>query len=127
MRPGPHTTIWTAARFYTPLILIFASTLLLVRAPGTGVGLAAGFACVLALMVHALVYGSDAARVAAPPGLMRGIAALGLIAAFVGVAAPRLALAAQLAEAGAFLATAASGALILSALFGRAPTMRDEP
>ena len=126
MRQAPHVTLSAAARFYTPLIVLFASTLLVVNTPGAGIGVVAGFAFALALVLHVLVFGSDAARIAAPPGAMRVLAALGLVVAFIGAAAPGLPLASQLSDAGSFLVTTTASALILTVIVGRAPTMRDE-
>src|SRR6185503_6876359 len=103
MRQAPHVTLSAAARFYTPLMVLFASTLLVVGAPGSAVGVMAGFALALALLVHVLVFGSDAAHMAASPVAMRVLLAAGLVVAFVGAAAPGLPFAAQLSEAGAFL------------------------
>lgn len=121
-----HVTLSAFARFYTPLIVLFACTILAVTAPGQGVGVIAGFAFALALAVHILVFGADAARAGASPAAMRTLLSLGLIAAFIGVGIPGLPIALQLAEAGAFMSTAACAALILTVLVGRAPTMRDE-
>jgi hypothetical protein len=126
MKGGAHTVLAAAARFYTPLIVLFALTLLIARPAGGGVGLLSGFAFVLALMAHALVFGAGAARAAAPPLLMRLLAALGLAAAALASAAPRMLFARELAEAGLFVLSAAGGALVIAVLFGRAPTMRDQ-
>jgi multisubunit Na+/H+ antiporter MnhB subunit len=121
-----HTVLAAAARLYTPLIVLFALTLLIVRPAGGGVGLPGGFAFVLALIVHALVFGASAARAAAPAFLMRLLVALGLAAATFGAMVPRVLFARELIEAGLFAVTAAGGALVITALFGRAPTMRDQ-
>jgi hypothetical protein len=126
MREGAHTVLAAAARFYTPLIVLFALTLLVMRPAGGGVGLIAGLAFVLAWIAHALVFGAGAARAATPPWLMRALAALGLIAAALGATEPRVMFARELVEGGLFAVTAAGGALIVTALFGRAPTMREQ-
>jgi hypothetical protein len=123
---GDHAVLAAAARFYTPLIVLFALTLLVVRPAGTGVGLIAGLALVLALMVHALVFGATAARAAAPAFLTRLLMALGLAAAMFGATVPRALFARELIEAGLFVVTSAGGALVITVLFGRAPTMRDQ-
>jgi len=122
---GAHIVLAAAARFYTPLIILFALSLLIVRPAGSGIGFVAGAAFVLALIVHALAFGAEAARAASPPLLTRLIAALGLGIAAAGATMPLL-FARELAEAGVFLATAAGGALVVTVLFGRAPTMRDQ-
>jgi multicomponent Na+:H+ antiporter subunit B len=126
MKDGAHTVLAAAARFYTPLVVLLALTLLVVRPAGTGVGLPTGFCLVLALIVHALVFGASAARAAAPAFLMRLLVALGLAAATIGATAPRILFARELIEAGLFVVTAAGGALVIAVLFGRAPTMRDQ-
>ena len=125
MKEGAHTVLAAAARFYTPLIVLFALTLLVVRPAGSAVGLVASLAFLLALIVHALVFGAAAARAAAPPFLMRLIAAIGLAAATFGAVAPGAMFAREFIEAGSFAVTAAGGALVITVLFGRAPTMRD--
>jgi hypothetical protein len=72
------------------------------------------------------VFGASAARAAAPAFLMRLLVALGLAAATFGAMVPRVLFARELIEAGLFAVTAAGGALVITALFGRAPTMRDQ-
>lgn len=126
MKEGAHTVLAAASRFYTPLIALFALSLLVVPPPGSGVGLVAGLAFLLAPVLHALVFGASAARTAAAPLLLRAVAALGLVAAVLGWAAPRMMFARELVEAGLFAVTAAGGMLAIGVLFGRAPTMRDE-
>lgn len=126
MKASANVVLGAAARFYTPLITLFAAILLIGRAAGTGVGFISGLAFTMALAVHALVFGLDAARAALPPIATRLILAVGLVAAFLGVALPRWAFAPQLTEAGLFAVTAAGCGLLLLVLIGRAPTMRDE-
>lgn len=126
MKDGAHTVLATAARFYAPLIVLFALSLLIVRPAGAGVGLVAGLGFVLVLMLHALVFGAGAARAAAHPFLMRTLLALGLALVVFGATVPRLIFGRELIEAGLFAVTAAGGALVGMALFGRAPTMRDQ-
>lgn len=125
MKEGAHAVLAAAARFYAPLIVLFALTLLAMRPAGSGVGFLSGLAFLLAVVVHALVFGAGASRAAMPPVLMRLLASCGLIAAAVAVGAPGVMFARELLEAGAFVATAAGGALMVVVLFGRAPTMRD--
>jgi multisubunit Na+/H+ antiporter MnhB subunit len=126
MKPGANFFVVTVARFYTPLIVLFALSLLAVRAPAGGVGFVAGLAGALALVVHALVFGADAARKAVPPALARALLAVGLIAAAAGAGAPRWPFAPQVLEAGLFAVTVAAVSLVLAVLIGRAPTLRDE-
>ena len=125
MKPGSHIVLVSAARLYTPLILLFALSLASARAPGSGVGVLAGMAFALALMLHALVFGVAALRAAFPPAAMRLVLAAGAAAALAGAALPRWLYAAQAIEAGVALATAAAASLIVAVLFGRAPTLRD--
>jgi hypothetical protein len=126
MRDGANVVLAAAARFYTPLIVLFALILLITRPADAGVGLIAGLAFVLALSAHALVFGASAARVAAPPWLMRMLVAGGLVSAVMGASAPRILFASELVEGGLFVVTTAGGALLIVVLFGRAPTMRDQ-
>lgn len=126
MRAGAHVVLRAAAKLHTPLIVLLALSLFVVRAPGGGVGLVAGLAFALALILHALVFGAAAARRAAPPMLARALVGLGLIAAVLGVAAPRLLYAPQIVEAGLFAVTAGALSLVIAVLVGRAPTLRDE-
>lgn len=126
MRPGAHIVLLNAARFYAPLIALLAGVLLVTRTPGEGVGFVAGLVFAGALSLHVLVFGAIAARAALPPFVARILLCAALIAAVLGVAAPRLPLAAQMAEAGLFAATAAGAALLLTVLIARAPTLRGE-
>jgi multicomponent Na+:H+ antiporter subunit B len=126
MKTVSHVVLSAAARFYVPLILLFAAVLLLTKTAGAGVGFCAGLAFALALLLHALVFGLEAARAALPPMLTRLVVAAGAVATFVGVALPGLPFASQLAEAGLFAVTAAGSGLLFLVLIGRAPTMRDE-
>lgn len=126
MKPGAHIILLSAARFYTPLIVLAALALLLLRDAGTGAGFIAGLVFAAALAAHLLVFGAAAARRAFPSTLARVLAALGLIATLVGAAGPRLAFASQLVEGGLFALTVAGVALVLTVIVGRAPTLRDE-
>lgn len=116
----------SAARFYTPLMALFALSILVLAAPGAGAGFAAGLACASAFALHLVVFGAAAARAAAPPALMRTLMTLGVAASVGAAAAPGWSLAPQAMEAGLFAVTASAGSLALSALAGRAPSLRDE-
>ena len=87
---GMSVVLGAAARFYAPLIAMFAAILLMTRAPGAGVGVSAGVALALALALHALVFGIDAARTALPPLTTRLIAAVGLLFVVAGAGMPRM-------------------------------------
>lgn len=126
MKFGPQLSVRAAARSYTPLIAFFAIVLLSAHPAGSGIGLIAGFAFALLIALHVLTYGVSAARAAAPPWLMRPLAAMGLLAALFGVGAPMFPYAARLAEAGLFITTAAGSSLALCVLIGRAPTLLDD-
>jgi len=125
MSAPPRSLLGARARFYVPIILVLAG-LLLARAPGAGIGFAAGCVVGIALVVQVMALGAGAARRALPPLLMRATLALGLLLVLTGVGLPLLTFANVLTEAGAFLATCAALALILLAIAGRAPTMRGE-
>lgn len=124
MRIGAQAVATASARFYAPLIMLFAATMLLHEPPGMGVGFVAGLAFSLALVLHMLVLGAEAARNAFPPWLARAALAIGLVISVIAVGVPGLAWAPRLVEAGAFTTTAAASALIVTALTGRAPAMR---
>jgi multisubunit Na+/H+ antiporter MnhB subunit len=125
MKAGAHIVLGAAARFYAPLIALFALVLLADRPPGGGIGFVAGLAFGLVPVLHALVFGAAAARQALPPVLARSLLALGVIAAVAGAGLPQLGYAPQLIEGGAFCATIAASALLVQVTFGRAPTLRD--
>lgn len=125
MRVPSQPILAHAARLYAPLALVFALSILGVRAPGDGVGILAGMAFSLAIVVHALVFGADASRRALPPALVLTLLGLGLIAVCVSAGLPGVAMAPQLAEAGAFLTTAAALALVFAVFFGRVQALKD--
>ena len=125
MKLGTHVIVAAAARFFAPLMALFALALLAGAPPGGGVGFVAGLAFGLVLLLHALTFGAAAARDAYPTPLARLTLASGVVAACVGAGAPGFAYAGQVIEAGAFAATIAACALLLQVLFGRAPTLRD--
>lgn len=126
MMRSAQIVLLSAARFYTPLIALFAGALLAVYAPGAGVGFAAGAAFALALTLHTIAFGAQAARAALPPAIARVLASLGLVASIAAAGAPGWAWAAQAMETGLFAVMAGGFALILAALTGRAPSLRDE-
>ncbi len=127
MRVASQPILAFAARLYAPLIVVFALSLLAVRAPGEGVGFIAGAAFALALIVQALAFGAGAARRALPPALGLLLLALGLGATAVAAGLPELAIAPHLMEAGAFVLTAAGIGLVVIVAFARAPTLKDAP
>lgn len=120
-----YPVLLTAARTFTPAIALFAFSLLALQPAGSGVSLAAGLGVALVVALHALTFGVEAACAAAPPWLLRVLAAAGFALAGVAAGLPRLPFAPQLMEAGAFAAVAAGVSLVALALFGRAPSLRD--
>jgi multisubunit Na+/H+ antiporter MnhB subunit len=126
MMRSAQIVLLSAARFYTPLIALFAFSLLALYAPGAGVGFVAGLAFALTLTLHVIAFGAAAARAAAPPIVARLVLTLGLIASVAAAAAPGWAWSARAMEAGLFAAAVGAAALILAALTGRAPSLRDE-
>jgi multisubunit Na+/H+ antiporter MnhB subunit len=107
------------------LFTLFALSLFVTRAPGDGVGFIAGLAFALVVALHALVFGAAATKNALPLWLARALLGLSLIAMLAGAGAPGLAMAPQLMEGALFAATAMAAGLIVVALFGRVPTLRD--
>ena len=125
MKANSDAIVVAAARFFTPLMALFALMLLAGRGAGGGVGFVAGMGFGLLLLLHALTFGAAAARSAFPPILARLVLALGVVGVCAGAGLPNWPFAPQLIEAGAFLSTIAAAALVLQVLFGRAPTLRD--
>lgn len=123
MRPSP--VLASAARAFAPVIVLLALSLFVARAPGAGVGLAAGIVFGLAAMLHALTFGANAARVALPPPIMRACLALGAIIAVLAPLSGGQAV--RVAEGAVFVASAAALVLVTQACFGRASTLRDGP
>ena len=124
MRPS-HLSLLAAVRLYAPLIVLLALTMLVLRAPGGGVGFVGGIVFAIALVAHALVFGAAEARKALPPTIARALLASGLIPVVVGALGVGGALAPRIGEAGLFLVTVSALHLVFAVLFGRAPTLRD--
>lgn len=126
MRPGSQFVLRAVARLQAPLLALFALSLFVTRPAGEGVGFLAGIVFALLFSLHVLVFGAAAARKAFPTFAARGAVAFGLIGVTAGAGLPRFVYAAQTTEAGLFLLTAGTAALVITVLVGRAPTMRDE-
>lgn len=122
MKPAGFAFLAAATRFYAPLIVLFALALLATRGPG-GVGVIAGLAAGAAFALQAGVFGVLAAQRALAPPLARALLAAGLAVAAAGAAFPGCPRAPQLLEAGAFLLSVGASVLIVTVLFGRAPTL----
>lgn len=126
MKAGSHVVLRASARLYAPLIVLFALSLLATRVAGAGVGLVAGLAATLALILHLLVFGVAEARRAIPEFVSSAMVTLGLLAALIAGGAPRLLYAPQIIEAGLFFIVVGGAQLAIVVLAGRAPTLRDE-
>ncbi|MES1202875.1 MAG: hypothetical protein ABUS57_15670, partial [Pseudomonadota bacterium] len=87
----------------------------------------AALAFALALLLHCLVFGAEAARSALPQGVARAMLALGAGLGLLSAGAPVAPFAPQAGEAGLFLASVAAFGLFTAALAGRASSLRDEP
>ncbi|MFZ2029337.1 MAG: hypothetical protein WAU68_03430 [Vitreimonas sp.] len=125
MNSSENAIIAVAARWITPLAALFAFTLLANWPAGAGVGLVAGWALALAVVLNALIFGVRSVLMVAPPFVLRALLMLAVILGFAGVGLPNLAWSSQLVEFGAFLATAAGASLIALAIMGRAGALRD--
>ena len=126
MRAAAHLVLSSALRFYAPLLVLFAFSLLASWPVNSGVGFVAGAAIGMLLVLHMLVFGADAFRAAFPPAIARLFAALGAVVAFVAAALPGGTGAAQAMEGALCVTTIGALALALTVLAGRAPTLRDE-
>jgi len=125
MSSSENAVIVVAARWITPLAALFAFTLLANWPAGAGVGLVAGLALALAIVLNALIFGVRSVLMAAPPFVLRAVLTLAIVLAFAGAGLPNFVWSAQLVEFGAFLATASGVSLISLAIMGRAGTLRD--
>jgi len=125
VKPGADIVLTAAVRLFAPLIVLFAASIFVWRTAGGGVGFIAGISAAMMLVLHALVFGATAARLAFPPVAARLLVLTGVCLALAGAGLPRWVYAPQAAEAGAFAATVGAVALVIGVLFGRAPTMRD--
>lgn len=123
MKVDAQSALAAASRFYGPLVMLFGVILLLNRAPMSGVGFVAGLTFSMVLILQVLVRGAAAARASFPPWAARLALGGGVLLAVTGTGAPRLAMSAQMVEAGAFLACIAGLSLVLIALTGRVPAM----
>lgn len=103
-----------------------ALSLLVLRAPGEGVGVAAGAVGALALAAHALVYGAVEAQRAFPAWFARVLLVLGSLAVIAGALLEGRAYGVQLGEAGLFVLIIAATHLVMTVLIARAPTLGDE-
>jgi multisubunit Na+/H+ antiporter MnhB subunit len=126
MRQAAHVVLVSASRFYAPLFVLFGFSLLSSWSVNSGVGFVAGLVLALLLALHVLVFGAEALRTAFPPFLARATVSGGALLAVLGTALPGWAGSSKGIEGGLFLVTVGASALVLIALAGRAPTLRDE-
>ncbi len=126
MKAGSNILVTAAARLYGPLVALLGLAILSDRSAGSGVGFVAGLAFGSVFLVHALVLGASAARSALPPVLSRLLLALGVAVWAGGAGLPQLPFAAQAVEAGVFVVTCATTALVVQTAFGRAATLRGD-
>lgn len=125
MKAGADVVLIAAVRLFAPPIVLLAASLFVWRVAGDGVGVLAGITLALLLVLHALVFGAEAARSAFPPLAARLALFFGVVAALAGAGLPGWRYAPQTIEAGLFLCTIGAAALAVAAIFGRAPTLRD--
>ncbi|HWA00130.1 MAG TPA: MnhB domain-containing protein [Caulobacterales bacterium] len=126
MKAGAYVVLRVAARLYLPLTLVFAFSLFAARPAGAGVGLLAGLAFAIALILHVVLFGAAATRAALPEPVLRVTLALGVGAALAGAGLPGAPYAAQIVEGGLFLISVATCAAFVIALAGRAASLREE-
>lgn len=126
MSRAENAVLVIAARWLTPLGALFAFALLANWPAGGGIGFTAGLALALPVALNALIFGVRAAITAIPPIVLRAGLAIGLAAAFAAVGLPNFVWSAQLAEAGAFAASASGISLVTFVLMGRAGALRDQ-
>ncbi len=110
-----------SALFYIPVISVFSLTLVSAGEPNAARALGAGVLAGLVYGLYIIIAGARAAVRAAPPLLLRGTLAVGVILCVTPMVAPQTALGAAL---GIALAIGASACLVLAALAGRAATMQ---
>ncbi|MEQ1618807.1 MAG: MnhB domain-containing protein [Terricaulis sp.] len=120
-----HVVLGASARWFIPFNTVFALVMLVNGSPGDGVGMRAGLTLALAMAAHGLVFGVEAAKSALPAWAARWALAVGVIAVSFAAMLPGHPIGGQVMEAGLFAMVAASAALVLTILIGRAPTLRD--
>jgi multisubunit Na+/H+ antiporter MnhB subunit len=123
MKTGGRANLAAAAQVFAPFLVLIAAAALVASAPGAGIGFVAGLIVALAAVLHALVFGAQAARRAAPPAMLRLALVFGVLAALAGLALQGNDLAHSISEAGLFLATAAGAMLAINTLIGRASAL----
>jgi multisubunit Na+/H+ antiporter MnhB subunit len=114
------------ARLCAPLLAALGASLLMSSPPGQGAGFIAGLCVGLGVVAHALAFGVAATRALFAPVALRIALACGLLLFSL---APLFdsAWVLRMQEAAGFVVTSACLALATMALFGRVPTLRDDP
>jgi hypothetical protein len=120
-----QVVLTAALRWIVPIAIVFALTILRNFPANVGAGFVAGVVLALPLALCALVFGVLSVFRALPPTFLKLTVAIGAAVSVLGVAAPELQYAPQVAEAGVFVATGAGLLLALLVLMARAPALPD--
>ena len=105
-----HIVLKVAAKLILPSILLFALYVQFHGDFGPGGGFQAGVIFGAGIILYALVFGVDRARVAITPGVVQSVAALGVLL-YTGVGVGSLLLGANFLEYGVLAAPFAGGAV----------------
>lgn len=120
-----HVVLGASARWLIPIGAVFALVLLANGSPGDGAGMRAGLAFSMAIAVHALVFGVEAAKSVLPLWAARGTLGIGVAVVSFAAASPQHGVKSQVMEVGLFAVVVASTALVIAILIGRAPMLRE--
>ena len=74
-----HVVLRVVAKLFIPFIMLFALYVQFHGDYGPGGGFQAGVIFAAAIVLYTMIFGFDAARRVAPPGLVRTLGALGLL------------------------------------------------
>jgi hypothetical protein len=121
-----HLMLRVALRTYAPLLTLFALSLLASWPENSGAGFVAGAVLGLVFVLHAMLFGAHALAAAFPPALARLLLCAAVVAAMAAAGLPGLPMSGKAVEGALFFVTAAGAALVVMALTGRAPALRDE-
>jgi multisubunit Na+/H+ antiporter MnhB subunit len=114
-----------SARLYAPLLCLFGCGLLALWPLGEGGGLLFGWCVGLAVTLHGLVFGAQAAMRAFPPLALRLLMAVGACAIATGLVVKDQTVARYAYEGGVLLVAGAGSVLTMLVLFARARTLRE--
>lgn len=124
MKHADPVALRGASKALIPVIALLA--IAMIATGVSGAGLAGGALLSISVLLHALIYGSDASRRAMPAWGWRLCLFGALILCAISASSPDWPFAAPMAEAGVAVACVSAVALAFSALAGRAPALRDE-